>query len=289
MPDIGGIRRRLADQARQAKQVAQHASQAGLQHIENARPTARKSVESEDDDSDGNVTEADVAEEVGRLRSFLASHRPPPGPVEGRWSVGLGDLLAEHPRVPSAARDLVRNLDRYGHLAISEEAIEFDQDSIEWASVTEIRTRNVVDYLLSSTLIRQIDSLPLPRFPGRRRVLNTLSKALLTLVVSTAHRQLDQHADLYIPTEIEYRGTLRRSRQLSPGILAALVMADPAVNACVLATARAHGIAVTPADGNALGDAAQRADSIRAKLGPLESKLDHAAAAPGVPPTSPSP
>jgi hypothetical protein len=271
MADIGGFRRRIAEQA---KQVAQQASQTGFQHMEQlAANRASSSASPDPDDGEAGASDADVAEEVSRLRAFLASHRPPPGPVQGRWSIGIGDLLAEHPRMPAVARGLVRNLDRYGGLAITERTIEIDHDAIEWSSVTEVRTRNVVDYLLSDALIQQINSLPLPWFPGRRRVLDALSKALLTLVITTAKDLLDRHADIRIPAEVEYRGTIRRSRQLAPGILAALVMADPAVGQCLQATARAHGISVRPADDDTLYTAGQRADQLRVKLGTLESQL----------------
>jgi hypothetical protein len=280
VPDIGGLRRRLADQA---KQVAQQASQVGLQHIEQFSANLAPPTKSESDEAEESASESDVAEEVSRLRSFLASRRPPPGPVQGRWSIGIGDLIAEHPRVPAAARGLVRNLDRYGGLAITESTIEFDHDAIEWASVTELRTRNVVEYLLSDALIQQIGTLPLPWFPGRRRVLDALSKALLTMVIAAAREQLDRHADIRIPAEVQYRGTVRRNRQLSPGILAALVMADPAVNECIVATAGAHGIAVRSAGDDALSTADQRADTLRAKLGALESKYGRRSGASGSP------
>lgn len=216
MPELGGFRRRLADQA---KQMAQEVSQAGMQHLEQFAPNRASAAESPTGNSEEDATPADVAEEVSRLQTFLANRRPPAGPVQGRWSIGIGDLLAEHPRVPNAARGLVRNLDRYGGLTITERTIEFDHDAIEWASVTEIRTRNVVDYLLSDALSQQITTLPLPWFPGRRRILDALSKAVLTLAVATAKEQLDRHADLRIPAEVEYRGTIRRARQLTPGSL----------------------------------------------------------------------
>lgn len=266
MPDIGGMRRRLTEQA---KQAAQHATQRVEQLSANVAPPSEQGSA----DAESDASAADVADEINRLRNFLASRRPPPGPVRGRWSIGIGDLLAAHPRVPSAAKGLVRNLDRYGGLAITERTLEFDHDAIEWSSVTEVRTRNVVEYLLSDGLAQQIESLPLPWFPGRRRVLDALSKALLTLVVTVAREQLDRHADIRIPAEVAYRGAVRRNRQLTPGILAALVMADPAVNQCFHATASAHGIPVLPADDDVLSTAGQRAEELRAKLGSLESAL----------------
>ncbi len=270
--DFGGMRRRLAEQAKQVASQAQQVSQAGLQQVQ-ANLTSAAAAGPDGVDPEAGATDADVADEVNRLKAFLASHRPPPGPVQGRWAVGFGDLLAEHPRMPSALKGLARNLDRYGGLAISSNSLEFDHDSVEWASMTEIRTRNVVEYLLSGGLSQQIDSLPLPWFPGRRRVLDALSKALMTLVVTVSRDQLDRHADVQIPAEVIYNGAIRRNRQLAPGILAALVMADPVVNQCFRATAQAHGVPVRPADDGAVSSAEQRADALRAKLGALETRF----------------
>ncbi|EHB48713.1 hypothetical protein MycrhDRAFT_5554 [Mycolicibacterium rhodesiae JS60] len=271
MPDLGGLRRGIGDRA---KQATQQISQAGLQQFENlsanvaGRPPADSSGQ-----ADEAASTADVTEEVNRLRALLERRRPPPGPVQGRWAIGIGDLLAEHPRMPNALRGLARTLDRYGGLAITPRTIEFDHDAIEWTSVTEIRTRNVVDYLFSDALDQQLDTLPLPWFPGRRKVLDALSKAMLTLLLAAAKQQLDQHGDIRIPAEVEYRGTVRRHRQLAPGVLAALVLADPAVNACVQATAGMYGIVVRPAGDAVLTTAGDRAGQLRSKLASIESRL----------------
>jgi hypothetical protein len=103
--------------------------------------------------------------------------------------------------------------------------------------------------------------------------LDALSKAMLTLLLAAAKQQLDQHGDIRIPAEVQYRGAIRRHRQLTPGVLAALVLADPAVNACVQATAGMYGIAMQPADDAALMTAADRAEQLRSKLATIESKL----------------
>jgi hypothetical protein len=271
MPDLGGLRRGIGERA---KQATQQISQAGLQQFENlsanvaGRPPADSSGQ-----GDEAASTADVTEEVNRLRALLERRRPPPGPVQGRWAIGIGDLLAEHPRMPNALRGLARTLDRYGGLAITPRTIEFDHDAIEWTSVTEIRTRNVVDYLFSDALDQQLDTLPLPWFPGRRKVLDALSKAMLTLLLAAAKQQLDQHGDIRIPAEVEYRGAVRRHRQLAPGVLAALVLADPAVNACVQATAAMYGIVVRPAGDAVLTTAGDRAEQLRSKLASIESRL----------------
>lgn len=272
--DFGRLSQGLAQRA---KEASQHAAASVAQGLESrgvpVGPPAAKSANSEQDSGEF-ASAAEVNQEVGRLKALLDQRRPAPGPVVGRWSIGIGDLLAEHPKVPRQLHGVLRTLDRYGGLAISERSVAFDGDDIEWSAVTEIRTRNVVDYLLSDAVARQISSLPLPWFPGRRKVLDALSKALFTLLLTTTAQQLDRpQAALRIPAEISYRGTSRRERELTPGVLAALALADPAVNQCLLATAAAHGIVVVDAADDTLATADQRAAALRARLAGLQEKV----------------
>jgi hypothetical protein len=273
MPDIGGMVRR-------AKQGAKQVIGKGDKN-DDAAPVEDDAEDIEDvaeavteESAEDAASVADVTEEVGRLRALIERTRPDPGPVTGRWSLGIGDLFAEHPKVPKRLRGLVRKLDRYGGLAITEETVEFDGDDVEWSSVTEIRTRNLVEYLLSDAVDQQLETVPLPWFPGRKRVLDAVGKAVLTLLVAAAKQQLERRdVDIRIPAEVHYRGTLRRRRELAPGVLAALVLADPAVNQCLLATAAAHGIEVREADDDLMADAEERAAKVRAKLAALEARL----------------
>jgi hypothetical protein len=259
MPDLGGLKRGIAQRAKQVtEQVNQLPAMGGL--------------DPRGGHSDETASGADVADETSRLQALIERRRPAPGPVVGRWSIGIGDLLAEHPRMPAALRSLARQLDRYGGLAITERTIEFDHDAVEWSAVTEIRTRNVVDYLLSDAVHQQLDTIPLPWFPGRRRLLDAVSRAMLTLLLASAKQQLDRHGDIRIPAEVQYRGAVRR-RELTPGVLAALVLADPAVNSCLCATAQLRGVVVRPADDDGLLDAQRRAEMLRNKLRALEARL----------------
>ena len=276
MPDIGGMVRRAKQGARQVigkgDKKDEPVEPADSEDVEDVAQDVAEAVTEESGEDAASV--ADVVEEVGRLRALIERTRPDPGPVTGRWSLGIGDLFAEHPKVPKRLRGLVRKLDRYGGLAITEKTVEFDGDDVEWSSVTEIRTRNLVEYLLSDAVDQQLEAVPLPWFPGRKRVLDAVGKAVLTLLVAAAKEQLERHdVDIRIPAEVHYRGTLRRRRELAPGVLAALVLADPAVNQCLVATATAHGIAVRAADDDLMADAEQRAAKVRAKLAALEAKL----------------
>lgn len=207
----------------------------------------------------------DIGTEAGRVRSFLDARRPSVGPISGRWALGIGELIASHPRVPRQLHGVLKNLDRYGGVAISDQSLAIDGDEIAWTSVNEIRTTNFVEYLLSGAIVSQLDALPIPRFPGRRKLLDALSQSLLTLLIAAAKKQLDDHQDIQIPAEVRYRGVLRQ-RRVTPGILATLILADPAVNQCLVQTAQARGVAVSPDDSDRAGNAEERANALRARL-----------------------
>jgi hypothetical protein len=207
------------------------------------------------------------------LRSLLESRRPDPGPVTGRWALGIGDMVADLSVTPGKLRGLVRKLNHFGGVAISEDAVEFDGDEVEWADVEEIRTRSLIEYMFTDGMDTQIDKLPLPWFPFRRKVVRLISRAALTLLLAAAKQQLEGGAmDIRIPAEVHYRGMLR-SRELTPGMLAAVILADPAVRACFEATAEAHGVTVTPAEDDVMEDADERAEQIKSMLDAISARL----------------
>jgi hypothetical protein len=177
------------------------------------------------------------------LQSLLESRRPGPGPVTGRWALGIGDMVADHSLTPDKLRGLARKLKYFGGAAISEEGLEFDGDDVKWSDITEIRTRSLVEYLFSGGVDKQVDKLPLPWFPFRRKVIEAISRAALTLLLAAAKQQLDGALEIRIPAEVRHRGLLG-TRELTPEILAAVILADPAVRQCFEATAQAEGVDV---------------------------------------------
>jgi hypothetical protein len=208
------------------------------------------------------------------LQSLLESRRPDPGPVVGRWALGIGDMVADHPLTPNKLRGLTRKLNHFGGVAISEEGVEFDGDKVKWVDVIEVRTRTLVEYLFSGGVDKQVDELPLPWFPFRRKVIEAISRAALTLLLATAKQQLDGGAlDIRIPAEVGYHGMLR-TRELSPGMLAAVVLADPAVRQCFEATAQVHGVETRPADDDVMEDAEERAEQIKSMLATVQARID---------------
>lgn len=203
---------------------------------------------------------------VGVGSAVLAPVRPGPGPATGRWGVGVGEFAASASWVPGPLRGVVRRLNQFGSVAISPGGIEYDGDEVAWSKVTEIRARRLIGYLVTDAITKQVDRIPLWRFPGRGMVLNGLSQAALTAVAVAADLRLDQGVfTLYIPAEVHYRGLIR-PKDMTAGIPAALVLADPAVRDLVETTAAAHGVPVLMADDDALEAAARRARSIRASV-----------------------
>ncbi|WP_234794106.1 hypothetical protein [Mycolicibacterium flavescens] len=214
-----------------------------------------------------------TSDDASWLQALLDRRRPDPGPVTGRWALGVGDMIAEHSLVPNRLRGLVRKLNHFGGVAISEEGVEFDGDSVEWADVEEIRTRSLIEYLFTGGVDKQVDKLPLPWFPFRRKVIGAVSRAALTLLLAAAKQQLDGGAlEIRIPAEVRYDGLLR-TRELSPGMLAAVILADPAVRGCLEATARAHDVALRPADDDVMDDADERAEQIKATLNGIAARI----------------
>lgn len=279
MPELGPIGRNLLKGARSTKYKADHAIRRLRDDDKDDDSETKEPEEGAevalDDEPAEEADESEVAELVEQLRSLVDSRRPPAGPVAERWSLGVGDLLAEHPKVPKRLRGLVRKLDRFGGLAITPETIAFDGDDVDWSDVTELRTRHVVDYLLGDAVQAQVENIPLPWFPGRRRLLDALGKAVLTVTIATAKDQLDNRGlDLRVPAEIEYRGAFRRHKTLSAGVIAAVLLADPAVNRCLVATAEAKGIPVRASADEDLADAEVRAAAVREKVVALEAELD---------------
>lgn len=201
---------------------------------------------------------------VGIGQAVIKPVRPDPGPVTQRWGVGVGEAAASLPKLPGLVRGIARQLNQFGSVVVSPGGIEFDGDEVAWSKVTEIRTRRLVGYLFTDAVTKQVDRLPVWWFPGRALVLSGLTHTALTAVALAADLQLDRGIfTVYIPAEVRSKGLLWSSRQICPGIPAALVLADPSVRDCVEATAQAHGVPVLPAEDDALEAAARRAAVIR--------------------------
>jgi hypothetical protein len=200
---------------------------------------------------------------------LLNSVRPKSCPAEERWSLSIGDVVADAVGAPGPVRRVVRLLNHFGGVAFSAQSVEFDGDDVDWSDVTDIRTRNLVGYLLSDAIDKQVGKLPLPRFPGRGLLIGAVGAAALTALVAVARQQLEEGPlDVRIPAEVHYRGILR-GKELGPGVIAALVLTDPAVRSCLQETARTHGVDVRASDDDPVEAAARRADRIKSAIAKL--------------------
>ncbi|KUI34557.1 hypothetical protein AU197_07000 [Mycobacterium sp. IS-1590] len=204
---------------------------------------------------------------------MIDRHRPDPGPVTGRWALGIGDVIAGHSLTPDKLRWLIRKLNHFGGVAISEDSVEFDGDTVDWAKVEEVRTRSLIEYLFTGGVDKQIDKLPLPWFPFRRKVLGAVSRAALTLLLVAAKQQLEGGAlEIRIPAEVRYDGLLG-TRELTPGMLAAVILADPVVRECFEATAQANDVRVRPAEDDVMASADERAEQIKTVLDGISRRI----------------
>ncbi|GLZ39677.1 hypothetical protein [Actinokineospora sp. NBRC 105648] len=278
---LGNLGKGLADKARSVKQSADSAVDRLRDRAE--EPASRElevqgvqevpeTAESEEERADA----AEVAQEASRLRELLARARPVPEAVTEPWSFGLGVALKEHPKVPGRVGKLLGKLDNFVGLSITPDAVVVDGEEVQWSQVTEIRTRNLLEYLLADSVSQQIEQLPIPPFPGRARVIDSLSRAVLTLLIAYAKDTLNDHgAALRIPAEIDYRGTgvFKKSKQLNPGTFSTIILADPAVTACLVATAQRAGVPVTAAADEIAEAAEERAAVLKARIAGLEARL----------------
>ncbi|MCK0173607.1 MULTISPECIES: hypothetical protein [Mycobacteriaceae] len=177
-------------------------------------------------------------------------------------SIGVGDTLARLVPGPEVLDEALRLLNRFGGVTISDEAVEYDGDSVDWEDVKEIRTHALLGYLFSGALEQQVGRLPLPWFPFRGLLVETAAQVALTTLVAATGPVLGGTRNVRIPSDVRYRGLLR-DRELSPGVLAALLLALPSVQQEVVSAAERHGVAVRRADHDALDDAEHRARQVR--------------------------
>ena len=104
-------------------------------------------------------------------------------------------------------------------------------------------------------------------------MIEAISRAALTLLLAAAKQQLEGGAlDIRIPAEVCHCGLLG-TRELSPGMIAAVVLADPAVRQCFEATAQAHGVEIRPAEDDVMADADQRAAQIKSMLDVISVRI----------------
>ncbi|MGF1428268.1 hypothetical protein [Kitasatospora sp. LaBMicrA B282] len=216
----------------------------------------------------------------------LTSIAPPPVPVVEPWRLSIGVLLGRHPKTPALAHKALGALDRFGAVQLGPAAAGFDGEEIPWEKVVGIRTRNAFEVMTTQALEQEVDRLRvlLPPVPGRKWIVTKAAEAMATVVLAALeHGSVGQRLDeLAIPVEIVHKGLLGRERVQSGGLFAAATLTVVEQSArSLIATARQHGVPVTPAEPSTAAEPdraahlralRERTDAMAARLARLQQE-----------------
>ena len=182
--------------------------------------------------------------------TLFASVPRPAEPLTGPWSVSIASLVGSHPRVPSLlAGRLLRRMDKFGKVSLGPAGLGFDDKTIRWSRVVEIRAYPVAHHIPPSVVIaRESDRVRemLPPIPGRRWIVGKVAGGAVTVLTAFTRRphQFPESVPL-LPCEIVYRTVFGRRARLCAGLFAATVLTViPEASTCLLAMAAERGIPV---------------------------------------------
>lgn len=172
---------------------------------------------------------------------------PPSAPISEPWELSIGGIVRRGHEVPSIAGKALGLLDRFGALRLRPESVGFDDQDVEWSRLVEVRIRPIAEVLSQNALNREIERVRklLPPVPGRKWVLTKLGASLGELTRDAMTRVNPEGCSRTVVSELVYRGSLGRTRQITGGVIvSAILAAMPAANNSILVTAQSHAIAV---------------------------------------------
>ena len=200
-------------------------------------------------------------------RSMLSAVPRPSGLLTNTWEVSIATLVGSHPRVPSITGRLLHRFDKFGSVIIGPKRVGFDEKTIPWSRVIEIRVHTTTNLIPPVVLTREADRMRelLPPIPGRRWIVRNLADAMLTVAMAFIQRpQWTEQTAAVIPCEIVYRTVLGRRGSLSAGVFAAVVLAAiPEASQSLLTMAQAHLIPIRVVPDRAGAARAARAHRVR--------------------------
>ncbi|WTW93557.1 hypothetical protein OG216_09295 [Streptomycetaceae bacterium NBC_01309] len=209
-------------------------------------------------------------------RSALGEITVPDAPATAVWEHSLGVLICRHPRIPAATARLLRPLDGLGAVRFGPEEVGFDGEDIAWGKVTGLRMREAFAVMTTDGLDGEVDRIRevLPPLPGRKWVVGKAVEAAATVMLASLEQAAEQRLDaVEVPYEITYKGMFGREKTLTASLFATALLAhQPGVAESLVATARARGVAVTPAPA-LTQDAAARAVGLRARTDAMAERL----------------
>ncbi|MCF2529639.1 hypothetical protein [Yinghuangia soli] len=214
-------------------------------------------------------------------RSALGALDVPDSPATEVWEYSLGVLICRHPRVPAATAKLLRALDGLGAVRFGPEEVGFDGEDVPWEKVTGLRLHDAFAVMTNEGLDAEIDRVRdvLPPIPGRKWVVGKAVEAAATVVLASLEQAAERRLDtVEVACEITYKGLLGRQKTMQASLFATALLAQrPEVAASLVATARAHGVPVTPAP-PLTEDAYARAAALRARTTAMTERLTQARA-----------
>src|SRR5215469_1425770 len=146
-------------------------------------------------------------------RTMFAAVPRPSELLTKPWELSLATLVSSHPKVPSIAGRLLRRFDKFGSVMIGPKRVGFDEKTIPWNRVIEIRVHTTTNLVPPVVLAREADRVRelLPPIPGRRWIVRKVAGALLTVVMAFVHPpQWTERTAVMLPCEIVYRTVLGR-------------------------------------------------------------------------------
>jgi hypothetical protein len=178
--------------------------------------------------------------------------------------LSIASLVGNHPKVPSIAARLLHRLDQFGRVMIGPGRVGFDDKSVRWNKVIEIRTYATTDLVPSVVVDREIDRIRemFPPIPGRKWMVTKVANGLVVLTIAVVGRPPSQVDSLpTLPCEILYKNMLGRRATLSAGLFAAIILATiPEASDSLITTARTRSIPV-----RTMTDAAGATRTVRAE------------------------
>jgi hypothetical protein len=177
------------------------------------------------------------------VTAWLANVPMPQAPATETWALSIGTLVGRVGNLPPVAAKALGLLDRFGRVSVGPDKVGIDNEDVRWSEVTAVRTSPAGAMLGQNAVAHELDRIKrlLPPVPGRAAVLGQVEAVLGVLLARALGSPGSE-----VMSAIESTGRLGRTRTVSVGLAAALVLsAMPEVNRSIRATAEQRGIPVS--------------------------------------------
>jgi hypothetical protein len=177
------------------------------------------------------------------VTAWLAQMPMPQAPATETWTLSIGSLVGRAGNLPPGGAKALGLLDRFGRVSVGPDQVGIDSDDVRWSEVTAVRTSPAGAMLGQNAVAHELERIKrlLPPVPGRAAVLGQVEAVLGALLAGA----LGSPGSAVV-SAIESTGRLGRTRTVSVGLAAALVLsAMPEVDRSIRVTAEQRGIPVS--------------------------------------------